>query len=93
MSNFSRVGKRASVRKDNKKRYKEVINILGDLDIIAENIIKSEVQVTEDNLKGIAESYTDRPIGELELSLLLSKLKQFQGALEDKRVEVHENNN
>ena len=89
MSSFSNKGKRVSVRKDNKKRLVEVMSILDTLDDVAVKMIESKVQISEDNLIAEAKKYTDIPLGNLEASLILSKLKHFEESLEEKRLEVH----
>jgi len=89
---FMKKGKRADSRKNGKARYKEVINILEELDDVAVKIIKSQVPISKSNLQEEAEKYTDRPIGKLEESVLLSKLKNFEQALEEKRKKLHGDN-
>ena len=84
-----KAGKRASIRKENKERIKEVHKILEHLDIIAHRMIESGVTITEENAREEANSYTNRDLGDLEFSILMSKLKHFQNALEERRLEVH----
>jgi len=88
MSNFSKKGKRVAQRAAGKERMKEVRSILADLDVVAHKLIASGDKITEDNLAEQAELYTGRELGDLEISILLSKLKNFQDELEAKRIQL-----
>ena len=92
MSSFNKKGKRKSIIKDNKLRMKEVKEILSDIDNVAHELIKSGVNISSDNVLEEAEKHTKRPLGDLEVSLLLSKLKHFEQSLEQRRLRLHENN-
>lgn len=82
-------GLRESVRKLNKDRMEEVKSIIDDMDDIAVALIKSLVPISKDNLREEAEKHTHRKLGKLELALILSKLKNFEAALEEKRLTLH----
>ena len=88
MSSFSNKGKRYDIRKVNKQRMIEVRAILNDLEYIANKIVESKVKVSINNIKEEAKKYTNRVIGRMEESILLSKLKHFEGVLEKRRIEV-----
>lgn len=55
--------------------------IFDKLDVIATELIRSGIIITEDNVEFEASKYTDIRIGSLEKSMLLSKVHQVYEAL------------
>jgi phosphate-selective porin len=80
MSNYLKKGKRAAARKNRialKKRMKEVYKIMDEMEIVARELYKSEIDISEDNVKEEASKYTERTIGEFEKFMLLGKLQSY----------------
>ena len=80
MSNFLKQGRRKEkVRKKKiaKKHLKEVYKILGELDKVANLIMKNKDEVTEENIMDVAEKYTELEIGKYEQYILLGKLNKY----------------
>lgn len=82
MSSFMKQGKRKSVNAHNKKRIEEVTKILEELDYLAVELIKYSIKekktIDKDDIKELAQELTDMPIGDLEVSILWSKLHDFE---------------
>ncbi|MGK2864875.1 MAG: hypothetical protein ACSLE0_23285 [Chitinophagaceae bacterium] len=82
-------GKRASTKKINKKRLDRISYILEELDKVALALVKWSLEnketINKEKIKWLAESMTDLPIGDLEVSLLWSKINDFQDKLNEYR--------
>jgi hypothetical protein len=80
MSNFLKRGQRTKAiaeKKELKYRTKEFYKILGELDVVAEKIKDSGIEVNEDNIVEEAAKYTDRKIESMERFLLLGKIGKY----------------
>jgi mevalonate kinase len=77
-------GKRKSVNKVNKKRINIIMDILEELDLIAQ---KYKETITKEKIKELAETMTDLPIGDMEVSILWSKLNDFQNKVDGYKAE------
>ena len=89
MSNFLRQAKRIEVRRKNKEvKYhkREFYNILADLNEVALQLAKNEEisDLTEDNIAEYAKEYTDRNLGKMETTILLSKLDDYKNRVEQR---------
>ena len=75
-------GKRKSVNTHNKKRIEEITRILEELDYLAVELIKyaikEEKTIDRDEIQELAQELTDMPIGDIEVSLLWSKINDFE---------------
>jgi len=84
-------GKRKSVNKVNKKRISVIMDILEELDLIAQKLIQwsldNKETVTKERIKELAETMTDLPIGDMEVSILWSKLNDFQNKVDEHKAE------
>lgn len=81
MSNFLKRGRRSKAiaeKKELKHRTKEFYKILGELDVVANKIKDSGVEVTEDTIVEEAAKYTDRKIESMEKFLLLGKIGKYE---------------
>lgn len=82
MSSFFKKGKRESVNKLNKKRIKEIMFMLEELDRVAVELIKYSVsndkKIDKEDIEKLAQGFTDMTIGALEVSLLWSKINDFE---------------
>lgn len=82
MSSFMKKGKRDSVNKDNKKRLEYVMRILEELDRVAIELVKYSMEnkktINKEDIEELAKGMTDLPIGGLEVSLLWSKINDFE---------------
>ena len=91
MSSFMKGGKRKSVNKVNKKRISVIMDILEELDLIAQKLIQwsldNKETVTKERIKELAETMTDLPIGDMEVSILWSKLNDFQNKVDEHKAE------
>tara|TARA_R110000772_G_scaffold54130_2_gene123595 strand:+ start:2792 stop:3070 length:279 start_codon:yes stop_codon:yes gene_type:complete len=84
MSSFLNQKKRESGMRQRmiaKKSVKKMYKIFDKLDVIATELIRSGIIITEDNVEFEASKYTDIRIGSLEKSMLLSKVHQVYEAL------------
>lgn len=80
MSNFLKQGARKAKVKDKKevkRRTKEVYKILAEMEDVAQEMIKGDVIITEENIDEEASKYTDRVLGGLERFILLGKVTQY----------------
>jgi len=79
-------GKRKSVNKVNKKRISVIMDILEELDLVAQRLIQwsldNKKTVVKEKIKELAETMTDLPIGDMEVSILWSKLNDFQNKVD-----------
>ena len=86
MSSFMKGGKRKSVNKVNKKRISVIMDILEELDLVAQRLIQwsldNKKTVVKEKIKELAETMTDLPIGDMEVSILWSKLNDFQNKVD-----------
>lgn len=75
--NLRRQGRRIEDKRI-KKHVKGFYSILGEMDDVAQRIVKDErvLEVNDNTIEGIAQEYTKRKIGSMEKMLLLSKLKR-----------------
>jgi hypothetical protein len=84
-------GKRKSVNKVNKKRINIIMDILEELDLIAQKLIQwsldNKETITKEKIKELAETMTDLPIGDMEVSILWSKLNDFQNKVDGYKAE------
>jgi len=75
-------GKRKAVYKANKVRMEEVSRILEELDYLAVELIKYSIKnqktINKDEIKTLAQERTEMPIGDLEVSLIWSKINDFE---------------
>lgn len=82
MSSFMKQGKRKSINKHNKERIEEITRILEELDYLAVELIKYSMKenktIDKDEIKELAQELTEMPIGDLEVSILWSKLHDFE---------------
>ena len=89
MGNFLRKGERQSLKKqktDVKKRVKRIYQIMDELDTVAALIFMNKEEYTEDNMKDIAEQYTDLTIDGMETMMLMGKLQNLENHYEGKEV-------
>ncbi len=86
MSGFLRKGRRKETKRI-KKHVKEFYKIIGEMDDVAQKIVKNKRvdEVNEDTIEDIAFDYTNRNIGNMEKMLLLSKLNKDGGSVPDKK--------
>lgn len=80
MSNFLKRGSRIKARADKKElkqRTKDFYKILAELDVVANKIRESGVDVNEENIVEEAGKYTDREIASTEKFMLLGKLGKY----------------
>lgn len=95
MSSFTKKGKRESVNKLNKKRIKEIMSMLEELDNVAVQLIKysidNDTQLNKDDIGELAQNYTEMPIGALEISLLWSKINDFEKRANERRQQKENN--
>lgn len=95
MSSFTKKGKRESVNKLNKKRIKEIMSMLEELDNVAVQLIKysidNDTQLNKDDIGELAQNYTEMPIGALEVSLLWSKINDFEKRANERRQQKENN--
>ena len=95
MSNFMKKGRRESINKQNKIRIEEVTRILEELDYLAVELIKYSIKeektIDKDEIKELAQELTEMPIGDLEVSILWSKLNDFEKRANERR-EQQKNN-
>lgn len=91
MSSFMKKGKRDSVNKDNKKRLEYVMRILEELDRVAIELVKYSMEnkktINKEDIEELAKGMTDLPIGGLEVSLLWSKINDFEQRINANRHE------
>jgi hypothetical protein len=81
-------GKRKSVNKVNKKRINIIMDILEELDLIAQKwSLDNKETITKEKIKELAETMTDLPIGDMEVSILWSKLNDFQNKVDGYKAE------
>lgn len=89
MSSFMKVGRRKSINKVNKKRISVIMDILEELDLVAQKLIQwsldNKETVTKEKIKELAETMTALPIGDMEVSILFSKLNDFQNKVDEYR--------
>lgn len=75
-------GQRTSINKHNKERLEEVTRILEELDFLAVELIKHSLKekktIDKEDIKELAQELTEMPIGDLEVSILWSKLNDFE---------------
>lgn len=95
MSSFTKKGKRESVNKLNKKRIKEIMSMLEELDNVAVQLIKysidNDTQLNKDDIGELAQNYTEMPIGALEVSLLWSKINDFEKRANERKDKSNKN--
>jgi hypothetical protein len=82
MSSFSKKGRRRSIKEHNKERLEEVGRILEELDFLAVELIKYSIKeektINRDDIKKLAQDLTEMPIGDLEVSIIWSKINDFE---------------
>jgi hypothetical protein len=92
MSSFAKKGKRRSIKEHNKERLEEVTRILEELDYLAVELIKysinEEKTINKEEIKELAQEWTEMPIGDLEVSLLWSKIQDFEKRANEQRRKV-----
>jgi len=89
MSNYFRIGKRESIKKqkkDVKKRLKRIYQIMDELDTIAAKIFQSGKECTEDNIIEVASEFTDLRIEGMETMMLMGKLQNLKDHYGDKEI-------
>jgi hypothetical protein len=79
MSNYLKKGHRTSEMKHRntaKKHFNKVHKILHQLDLVAQEMIKSGIAIKDKNVVSEAAKYTDAEIGSYEKMILLAKVNQ-----------------
>jgi hypothetical protein len=91
-----KAGRRKNVYKTNKRIIKEVNKMMDELDRVAVELIKEavdkEITYDKEDIKGAAEQFTDMPIDDFAVNILLSKLNDFQKRANEYRKEKQEDN-